>query len=636
MPGPLYFAWVDPSTAFNPTVHNVEDESIVSFRVRHAENDFASLTLIVRNPKIGLLATGRKVWAWLSYDFGSGPEALFFGRLIGIPNSIFQEVVTLQFIARPLDFQEQKDALAATLRDLPYYDPVFVDETRRLDPDVVLEARTELWHIDRLTHELTLSDILSGEDGLETFTSAQHLYDNLQLQLGEPPLRAVYVDGSVSWDQVYSAGGLSVFEDKPFDVPTKALATAWPKSGASLGGGWFVEVGSARTSVDNVKEVTTQGSYRSEDGNQTGSQSSTEPTPFPAPAIRIVSEAKTSMTVAFKKGDTASSSAEAKGIILASPIKVYGTLRLRYEANRKRLEHSVFTVYANVQAIVTLPEDTEVEYLGINGVDVSQNVVVGDDATKPLPFPEQATYFATARGRQSIEYLLLRARARLASRARTVQVTAGITMARAADLSCRKSATIEDDRIPGGTATGKVIAYEFGVDGPAGRLDGVVTIACAIGYGDTITTATGTPDYVNAGYVDQPYQSVTGEVVAVGVGDLGYTPPVAVNGDDGLRFPLSVYSAFNEFPHVAYEGSLPNLKKLFKWLPTSWTSQGKTVTDTTATGNLVEQIEELYKAHKTKLVMKLYPVAGSQFETGYTLDVTPLELPKGIDLEAGA
>ena len=113
MPGPFYFAWVDAAnTTFDSEVHAVEDESVYAFDLSQEEGDFAKLSLAIRNPRVGLLNPGRNVWAWLSYDSGSGIEPLFFGRLVGIPTSLFEDICTLDFIARPSDYVAQKDALA--------------------------------------------------------------------------------------------------------------------------------------------------------------------------------------------------------------------------------------------------------------------------------------------------------------------------------------------------------------------------------------------------------------------------------------------------------------------------------------------------------------------------------------------
>ena len=176
----FHFAWVDASeTIFGPQ-HLVEDEKVLSFAIEHSEGDFASLSVVIKNPRIGLLAPARKTWAWLSH--GSTP--LFFGRLVGVPSSINQNAVTLEFIARPADYAAQKEALAITLRTLPYYDPVFLTPEAQVDPDTVLEARPELWHIDRTTLAVTTSHILVGEDGVEEFYENEVPYDSVAISIG--------------------------------------------------------------------------------------------------------------------------------------------------------------------------------------------------------------------------------------------------------------------------------------------------------------------------------------------------------------------------------------------------------------------------------------------------------------------
>jgi hypothetical protein len=50
--------------------------------------------------------------------------------------------VTLNFIARPADYDAQKLALAETLKVAPWWDPMWIRADSRDDPDTVLEART--------------------------------------------------------------------------------------------------------------------------------------------------------------------------------------------------------------------------------------------------------------------------------------------------------------------------------------------------------------------------------------------------------------------------------------------------------------------------------------------------------------
>ena len=111
------------------------DEEVFSFTLSQEEGDPASLTAVIRRPHnmagdaIGMLGPGRKIWAWFALD--CGPALFKFrGRLVGIPTSIFEELVTLEFVAKPTDLVAQKEALAASLRVLPFYDEAVIDPWR--------------------------------------------------------------------------------------------------------------------------------------------------------------------------------------------------------------------------------------------------------------------------------------------------------------------------------------------------------------------------------------------------------------------------------------------------------------------------------------------------------------------------
>jgi len=57
-----------PDEPFDPAVHNRFDEAIVGFDITQDEGAYASLTIDIKNPAIGLLAIGRNLWCWLSWD----------------------------------------------------------------------------------------------------------------------------------------------------------------------------------------------------------------------------------------------------------------------------------------------------------------------------------------------------------------------------------------------------------------------------------------------------------------------------------------------------------------------------------------------------------------------------------------
>ena len=158
-----------PNAPFDPALHARFDEDVLTVEITQSEGDFATLTVGLKNPGVGLLAAGRNLWCWLSWDQAWTPEGgaepdlvpLFNGRLVGIPRLAAGELVELQFLARPDDYNAQKAALAASLQVLPYWDPVWL--AANISADTVLETYSALWHIDRTTLALSISDIIQGE-----------------------------------------------------------------------------------------------------------------------------------------------------------------------------------------------------------------------------------------------------------------------------------------------------------------------------------------------------------------------------------------------------------------------------------------------------------------------------------------
>src|SRR6516164_5677409 len=107
----FFFAWCGPNEPFSETVHAVEDEIVFAFDLAHQEGQIPTLSIDIKNPHIGLLAPGREQWAWLSYQSTSGTFPLFYGRLVALPSDLLREIVSLEFIARPINYLAQKQSI---------------------------------------------------------------------------------------------------------------------------------------------------------------------------------------------------------------------------------------------------------------------------------------------------------------------------------------------------------------------------------------------------------------------------------------------------------------------------------------------------------------------------------------------
>lgn len=237
---PFFFAWCGPDEPFS-AAHQREDEIVFAFDIAHQEGQLPTLSIDIKNPHIGLLAPGRPQWAWLSYlwpDQGTIP--LFYGRLVGLPSNLLRETVTLQLLARPNDYLAQKQGIADELMVEPFYDPIWIDQSKLIDPDTVLETYSMAWHVDRITHEVSVSDILFGEDGTEEFKPEDSFYDTVSISFAQSPQTQVVFDGTVQWTQ--AATGLLPLPDVSLSAWNgQQIVNDWPKPGDQLHEGWSVE-----------------------------------------------------------------------------------------------------------------------------------------------------------------------------------------------------------------------------------------------------------------------------------------------------------------------------------------------------------------------------------------------------------
>lgn len=594
----FWIAWVDATdTAFLPAFKR-KDEDMVAFLVRHAEGKHPELEITIRNPRIGLLAPGRKYWVWLAWERPAvGTVPLFFGRLVGIPTELDKNVIKLNFIARPSNYDAQKRALAETMRVDPFYDPAWIRPELRDDPDVVLEGYDKVWHTGRTNHAVSASSIVTGEDGTVAFGESDIIANSIDVQPGEPPVRRVRVEADAIY--VQQAQGtvdvtkelVAAFRAKGTAEPNmvssftgQGLGDDWPEPDADIGGGW--KVGS-------------------------------EATLTPADGTLVRRQFK-SVTVKYETvPETGIDSATAQPFKIKFPLwRFLPFFPVSYEAARNRSEKVRFTLEAGMQALLFDETETEELPLSFSSSDITELVDgEGSNATMPIGDLRARQFFTTDRGQRSLRYFIAMARARLLARGRAISIEWGCSFARATELSCRMSATINESRLPGRTATGKIVAYSFGCNGDTGEMLGSVEIACMIGTAETVGEVPGNPVYVDDDYVEDDYQEREGEMVFAIENEITYQPLYDPPHDDGVDFfnmtPLTVIDSVTVTNGVAVQR-----ERL----------EGSFI-------DIAAAVEALNALH-TEVSMVLVPVAGGPFDQEYNLQVSSLAVPKGIDLAA--
>jgi hypothetical protein len=617
----FYFAWIDENETFDPVTHAREDEDVFSYRYVESEGDVAGMDLTIRNPRIGLLNVGRKRWAYFSFNQGTDAEPdvvpLFKGRLLGIPSNVFDTLVTISLTARPSDFVTQKIALAEAMKVLPYYDPIFISPDKWVDPDVVLEGYSLLWHVNPVTHLVTTSDILVPEDGVIDVVSDKIFYESMDLSLDQVPLTQVSVEATIPWQQVYTQQ--INLKNEILNVATTynegqgwmiqsytmdGLISDWPKTGASIGSGWTMALG----------ELT----------DVSGSHTKEEDVPeiFRTDELPILPEG--SIFFPLKTTGKLWSGVEGAGYDfqyeLVAVALGYAVPYFWVQADRDQDFGQVvqFTLVADMQDIATAAEEDEKLLLTFSANRVSDPT---EDGSIPIGNVAKRDYLATARGRQSIEHLICVARANMKARARAVRISWRMSFLDLLDLgfTMRKGATIHDPRLPGGEATGKIIGIQHSLDGDTGESIAQVMIACSVGYGGSRSADPGDPIYIADDYIEVGHFERENETILLDSSDITYVVPTVTPQDDGLDF----------------ERGLTSRQIIKSLIATNNPHQQREVllADTSLDQAAVS---ELLQNNATQFHLELVDLKMGPFVWPVPIEVSTMVLPKQIDLEAAS
>ena len=676
-----FLAWVDPTETSFTQSHQVMAEDVYSIQIDGREGEVAILTLVLKNPRIGLLNTGRKLWIWLSWSDGTNTFPIFFGRLVGIPENVFGELVSLVFLAKPLDFDQQRFDVAAALKELPWFDPVFVDSRLWDDPDAIAETRSVRYQCTRgedgAPLAVSISDILQGEDGVEVFTGDEVPNDSISLTISGAPLASISVKAPVTWTQT----GLENVPALQIPVPSQingfnqSIFSDWPKPGASLGGGWAAagntsagDIAGADKAYTTSINVTFQNKEKQHELGDVMSSSHSLTYPVgPIGVSKIVVEhAQEGLvwpgggygTITTNWHTVFDGEGENDDPDINIPYhydstwmhvvfwRVAARLAITAEAGViKRTESVTFTMEADLQAILSLPDPaptTPANPIETPGADVGAPIV-GEggtvaEAAPPIGDTTLANYYPTARGILSLENRLLWARAQLRQGARVAQASWTIPFERAINLSCRKSARLEWKNMPGGQIEGKITAYQIVHNVQTGHRGGTVTIGATPGHGGTTTEITGTNnDYIEPDYIETGHFVSASDVVPsdASVADFGYSVPIAETSTGA--FPLKLEDVLLGISVTGDIGDQANLLagtiSRFYISPTAQRQFPRQHVDAVQEANLA--IRDVIDGVKTQLTIQLVPIAGDAgFESNYPISVTPLRLPMTVNFEA--
>jgi hypothetical protein len=214
-----------------------------------------------------------------------------------------------------------------------------------------------------------------------------------------------------------------------------AIVNSWPKPGAQLAGGWSVASSTAVTGVDVTALRTTAMQYNYENKQKTHANGDTMSlhvrwTRMPPVAGELIYsnfESQAGIIPAEDNETPATPLHMSYNMVLVANNEPFtGTLALQYDAKDNRQETVKFTLLADLQPIVTLPDPDQVEEsIEINGTDVGIGLDPNNPSTSEVPIVDTSRngYFPSDRGLWSLEYLISVARAHILAKARAVTIS---------------------------------------------------------------------------------------------------------------------------------------------------------------------------------------------------------------------
>jgi len=386
--GPFYLAWVDATETTFGLEHHRMDEYVYSVRRTLSEGQKPVLEIEIENPRVGLLSTNRKTWAWVSWFNGTTIVPLLFGHLVGNPVQLTKETMTIQLIADPKNYKHQVQMLAESMKVLPYWDPVWIEVGKRDDPDKILETYAAFWDVHPTNHDVIAVGLAAGPAGNIDLTEGDYFYGSFSSTTGQPPETSILMDATVPWTQ--SSRGIVYVGSHIVRSYSNAIISGWPKPLTQLGSGWSVYASNAFDSghADMAESVSISYSWQNKEKHHSNgdtmslSVSQTVPKGPVGTSKVLTQSSQTGLVDPFavdEDGDPSPLNIPAtynETSVHALTYTAVTTLTLEYRAERPRTERVIFTINADVQPILVDPTVDQVsEIVTMTGADVGVPII---------------------------------------------------------------------------------------------------------------------------------------------------------------------------------------------------------------------------------------------------------------------
>lgn len=192
----IFFNWTD-SFYDNPEWHN--DEEIFALNILQKEGGFALARASINVQKL------EHKFARIGIEKDGRIETIFRGKLISFPLSCEGEIMTIEILSEPTDFQNQLQNFSQ--KNLAEYerknseiifDDLFFSE--KDNPTIFLEGSSKIFYWNMATGKMSLSDINHG-DKIFKISKKDILKNSTQVKLSREPYGEIRLTLSASWIQ---------------------------------------------------------------------------------------------------------------------------------------------------------------------------------------------------------------------------------------------------------------------------------------------------------------------------------------------------------------------------------------------------------------------------------------------------
>ncbi|MDR1475244.1 MAG: hypothetical protein LBI30_01830 [Holosporales bacterium] len=465
------------------------DEHVFRLIMQHQENCFASAKITLINPRLSHPDYARKRYARLGIQKNDSDdvEPVFYGCVTAIPARIEKNLIILELLSRPDNAFEKFEKLRGSLKRAPIWDELFAPEDRQDDPTYLLEGISGLYYWDKVTGELSISNINHGREHKIINKIAS---SNIELKFCSDPLDSVKIKIQAEWVQK-SQGIVDLSR-----LIAKSFADGIVNSftGNDL-----------RRRFKHLHNGIKNSAYKifCNDMERTTPCEHSSFYPEYSQSFEVADNGN-KRSIKFKR----------------DWFDCKLTLHWRYR--QKRREIANITVENSFQKIRNNTPKTKTVILKLRNLSLQSDVLpwigsacytegyqvsfggniyicvqthcsgnnfLSDQAKwqyarkvpDAMPDASLASFFLTPRGQRSIVHAFMVARAHLAWSTRCVEATFRGSVSDLASVTLDMHLTLSCPDLPGGSITGKVVKTLLFADGKTGKQHVDVTVACSVG-----------------------------------------------------------------------------------------------------------------------------------------------------------